>query len=102
MTTATHGLKGRVREIVREMDALRTSGSNPRNVPLRDFLAERYQLSRGYLYSELGLEAGTTVQQLMSDDDNAWLLSEVIRDGMLRGMGIAQREQLSAIRHGYA
>jgi HK97 family phage major capsid protein len=98
MTTATHGLKGKVREIVREMDALRSSNKNPRNVGLREFLAERYELTPGQMYSELGIETGTTVQELMADSDSAYLMAEVIRDGMLRGMGLAQREQLAAIK----
>jgi hypothetical protein len=101
MITATHGLKGRVREIVRELDALRSNNKNPRNVSLRDFLSERYELSPGHLYSEIGIESGTTVQELMADSDNAYLLSEIIRDGMLRGMGLAQREQLAAIKRGF-
>lgn len=101
MTTATHGLKGKVREIVRDMDALRSNNKNPRNVGLREFLGERFELTPGHLYSELGIEPSTTVQELMADSDNAYLLAEVIRDGMLRGMGLAQREQLAAIKRGF-
>jgi HK97 family phage major capsid protein len=101
-TTATHGLKGKIKEIVKQMDALRSHNKNPRNIGLREFLAEQYQLTPGHLYSELGLEQGTTVQELMADSDNAYLLAEVLRDGMMRGLGLAQREQMAAARRGLA
>ncbi|HEV2762047.1 MAG TPA: hypothetical protein VGV38_03550 [Pyrinomonadaceae bacterium] len=96
-TTSTHGLKGKVRDIVRAMDALREDKLKPRNINLRQYLAEKYQLTPGQFYSELGFDpAYTTVRDLMADDDNKWLLAEIIRDGILRGMGLAQREQMRA------
>jgi hypothetical protein len=35
MTTLTHGLKGKFRDIVRDMDARRSNNKNPRNIGLR-------------------------------------------------------------------
>lgn len=101
----SNGLKGRVREIVTRMDAIRSDQENARDIGLRQFMAEEYTdstgnpLEPGHLYSELGINPNRTrVKDLMADADNQYLLSEIIRDGVRRGMGIAQRERLAAAR----
>lgn len=96
--TATHGLKGKVSEIVRRMDAMRQDPTKPRNINLRQLLHEEYDgLTPGHFYSELGIDPRhTTARELMNDQDNAWLLAEIVRDGIQRGMGIAAREQMAA------
>lgn len=94
--TATNGLKGKVKEIVRRMDAMRQDKHKPRNVRLSQFLQETYELEPGHLYSELDIDPTfTTVRELMNDDDNAWLMAEIVRDSVLQGLGIAQRERLA-------
>lgn len=96
-----NGLKGKVREIVRELDRLRRGDKQTpsRNISLRQYLAERFQQTPGHLFAEIGVsQHSTTVDQLMSDDDNKWLLPEILREGVLRGMGLALREQAETIR----
>lgn len=92
-----HGLKGKVREIVTNLNAQRNQGNSPRNISLRQYLAENYPdangvgLTPGHLLSELDIDPQrTTVQELMSDADNAYLLPEFIRQGIARGMGLSQ------------
>jgi hypothetical protein len=98
--TATHGLKGKVKQLVKELETLRTDKLKPRNISLRQHLATKYDgLEPGHLYSELGIEPEfMTVGELMGDDDNSWLMPEIVRDGVARGMGLVQREQLNALR----
>lgn len=103
----SYGLKGKVKEIVTRMDAIRQNPERPRDVGLLQFMAEEYKdsenkpLGPGHLYSELGIEPQSTrVKDLMADDDAKYLLPEVIRDGIRAGMGIAQREQMQRIREG--
>ncbi|HEY9286272.1 MAG TPA: hypothetical protein VIP46_22665 [Pyrinomonadaceae bacterium] len=98
--TSTHGLKGKVRNLVLAMNAMREDKTTPRNINLRQYLAEKHGgLTPGQLYSELGLDPHVTmVKDLMSDEDNKWLLPEIIRDGISRGLGIAQREMMNALR----
>ena len=92
---STTGVKGKVKEIVLGMQALREHNTNPQNVNLRAHLAKHFGgMSTGKFYHELEVNPhATTVQELMADGDKAFLMAEIMRDGMLQGMGIAQREQ---------
>jgi hypothetical protein len=95
--TSTHGLKGKVRSIVKAMEAIRQDKEKPRNITLRQYLREKYKLSPGQLFAELGIDPSfTLVREVMLDEDNAWILPEVIREAVQKGMGIAQREQMQA------
>ncbi len=99
MPTATHGLKGKVQSIVRELDAMRSARRAPRNISLRQYLAEKHKLTPGHLFSELAIDAAaTTLEELMGDEDNRWLVPEIIREGISKGMGLAQREQAEMLR----
>ncbi|MEQ1643678.1 MAG: hypothetical protein ABL959_09570 [Pyrinomonadaceae bacterium] len=113
--SSTNGLKGKVKEIVTSMDAIRNNGSNSgRDIGLRQFMTEinpatgkpRYASASGealapeHLYSELGIDPQRTqVKELMDDEDNKYLVSEIIRDGVRQGMGIAQRELMQRARN---
>lgn len=91
------GLKGKIKEIVLEMQESRESGEN---VSLRSFMAERFpDASVNHLYSENDIDPNrTTVDELMKDENNAHLMIELATDGVRRGMGQSQREQLAEIR----
>src|SRR5687768_4575641 len=96
--TATHGLNHKIEEIVKSMDAKRSDPKAPRNVNLRQHLRDEYDgLEAEQLYSELNIDpTRTTVSELMGDDETKWLMPEIVRDGVYRGMGLAQREALNA------
>lgn len=103
---STNGLKGKVREIVTRMDALRTDKENHRDIGLRQFMAENYPDSTGgsltpeHLYSELKIDPSRTqFRELMADEDTKYLGAEIVRNGIKRGMGLAQREQLEEMRN---
>lgn len=98
----SYGLKGQVRTIIAQMNQARIQRGD---TTLSNFIAQNYKdndgngLGVGHLYAELGIEPNrTTVEQLYADDDAKALMAEIIRDGARRGMGVAQREQLSRIR----
>lgn len=95
--SATNGLKGKVKAMVRRMNALREDKERPREINLRTLLVEEYGgLTPDHLYNEIGIDPTTdTVRDLMADEDNAYLLPELIRDAVRRGMGMAQREQMA-------
>jgi HK97 family phage major capsid protein len=97
--TATNGLNYKIEEIVKSMEAQRQDAQAPRNVSLRQYLAEEYDgLEAEALYSELDVDPSrTTVSDLMKDDQTKWLMPEIVRDGIYRGMGLAQREALNAL-----
>lgn len=106
--SSTNGLKGKVKEIVTRLNAQREN-KKPRDINLRQFMAETYKdvsgapLTPGHLYSELGIDPQRTeVGELYGNEDTKYLMAEVIRDGVRRGMGLAQREQLAAIRNALA
>ena len=98
------GLKGKVKEIVTNLDAIRTDPTNPRDVSLRQYLAENFKdegkpATPGILMSELGVDPHRTkVHQLMDNEDNAYLMPVIIRDGVRTGMGLAQRELMQRAR----
>lgn len=104
-----YGLKGKVKETILSMDRRRNNKQRPEDIGLRAFMAETYQDSNGnplgpeHLYSELGIDPRySTVKELMDDPDTAYLMPEIIRDGIRMGMGLAQRERLATMRENLA
>jgi hypothetical protein len=100
-----HGFKGNIRKMVAAMDAMRGDKNRPRDVTLRQFLADPklngrdLKLNPGHLFSELGIDPRvTSVKELMADDDLKWLVYEFARAGIRRGMGVEAREDLAALR----
>lgn len=93
----SYGLKEKIKPTVLALQARRKNGEN---VSLRQYMAEEYpEANISHLYSENNLDPNrTTVEQLMDDENNQYLIIELIRDAISRGMGIAQRQQLEAIR----
>ncbi|CAN5335651.1 hypothetical protein BH10ACI2_BH10ACI2_21090 [soil metagenome] len=103
----SYGLKGKVREMVLTLNAIRDPGPTTigRDISLRELVAENYQkpggepLSVNHLFAELGInEHLTTVNEVMQDEDTRYLMAELIREGVRRGMGLAQRDQLAAMK----
>src|SRR5436189_201872 len=101
----SYGLKGKVKQIVMELDAMRNQSGQARDITLRRYLAENFQTSSGaplepgHLFAELEIDPRRTqVQDLMNDNDNRYLLPEIIRSGIRRGLGMAAREELEAYR----
>lgn len=102
----SYGFKGKVQEIITNLDAQRKEGKKGRrDVSLRDFIPMHYKdadgkgLSINHLFKELNIDPQTTtVGELMENSDNAYLMAEIVREGVRRGLGMAQREQLSAVR----
>lgn len=100
----SYGLKGKVRQIVGELDTMRGRSGRPRDISLRQYLAQNYQtgagepLQPGHLFAELGIDPQSTpVHELMNDPDARFLLPEIIRTGIARGMGLSRR---GAVSHG--
>lgn len=100
----TLGLKGKIPQIVAALMALRTLADGGKNISLRQYVAQNHQhngqpLSLEVLFADLDIDPQrTTVDQLMSDADTAHLLPEIIREGILRGMGVSARERLAQLR----
>lgn len=97
----SNGLKGKVKEIVTRMDAIRQDPNGGRDIGLRQFMAEQYPdvngeaLTPEHLYAELEIDPQRTrVKDLMADDDSRYLMAEIVRDGVRQGMGIAARERI--------
>lgn len=94
-----NGLKGKVRQIAAQMHAIRTDRQAPRDISLREHLAAEYEQTPEALFEELGINPHSTqIQQLMNDDDMKHLVPEIIRQGIMEGMGIVARQQLAAAR----
>ncbi len=98
----SYGLKGKVRQIVGELDTLRGRSGRPRDISLRQYLAENYRtgagepLQPGHLFAELGIDPQSThVHELMNDLDARYLFPEIIRTGIARGMGLSRRSAAS-------
>jgi hypothetical protein len=101
----SHGFKGKIREMVATMDGMRSDPKKPRDVTLRQFLADpklngrNLNVKPGALFSELGIDPKTTsVKEMMADGDLKWLVYEFARAGVRRGMGVEAREDLAALR----
>jgi hypothetical protein len=101
----SYGFKGKLREMVATMDAMRSDPKKPRDVTLRQFLANKKLNKRDIettpfnLFSELGVDPQvTSVKEMMADDDLKWLVYEFARAGIRRGMGVEAREDLAAMR----
>lgn len=101
----SYGLKGKVKQMVMELDAARSNKKRPRNLSLRQHVERTYKdndgkpLTINHLFADLGIEPSyTTLEDLYSDHDTAYLAPEIIRNGIYEGMGGARREMLAAIR----
>lgn len=98
----SYGLKGKVKEIVTRMNAQRQAGED---VNLRSFMAETYHAPDGtalqpeHLFAELDINPRRTqLQDVMNNEDNRYLAAEIVHQGVRRGMGLAQREQMEQMR----
>jgi hypothetical protein len=102
-----YGLKGNIRKMVTEMQQVRNPGPTgiAKDVTLREHMAKNYKtpngepLSPNHLFAELGIDENyTTVNDVMKDEDTRYLMAEIVREGVRRGMGLAQREQIAAMK----
>ncbi len=100
-----YGFKGKVKETITELDRLRADKQRGRDITLRDYVSQNYKDANGnplsieHMFADLAIDPRrTAVHELMRDDDNKYLMSEFVREGVRRGLGIAQRERLEAIR----
>jgi hypothetical protein len=98
----SYGLKGKVREIVNHLDTMRGRSGRPRDISLRQYLAQNYTtgagepLQPGHLFAELEINPQSThVHELMNDPDARYLLPEIIRTGIARGMGLSRGQAVS-------
>lgn len=98
----SYGLKTKVREMITGMDARRLTGDD---VNLRSFMAENYRDANGnglqpeHLFAELNINPHRTqFKTLMDDAEARYLGAEIIRQGVKRGMGLTQREQMAELR----
>lgn len=101
----SYGFKGNIRKMVAAMDAMRGDKNKPRDVTLRQFLADPklngrdLRVKPGHLFSELGIDPlVTSVKEMMADEDLKWLVYEFARAGVRNGMGVTAREELAALR----
>lgn len=102
-----YGLKGKMRETVEELNALRDPGPGniAQDVTLRQLMAKKFKGADGnplgvnHLFAELGIEENlTTVHEAMKTEDGCFLVAELIRESARRGMGLAQRDQLAELK----
>ena len=93
----SYGLKEKIKPSVLELQTRRENGEN---ITLREFMAEKFpKAGIQHLYSENGINPNrTTFDELMQDENNKYLMVELTRDAILRGMGISQRKQLAELR----
>lgn len=98
--SSTNGLKGKVKQLVSEMNAKRTNATRPRDISLREHLAEDYDgLTPDHLFSELGIEPQyTRGVDIKDDEDMKYLLPEVVRQGLQAGMGVTRQQAIEAMR----
>jgi hypothetical protein len=81
----SYGLKGKVRQMVTEMQQVRNPGPTgiAKDVTLREHMAKNYKtpngeaLSPNHLFAELGIDENyTTVNDVMKDEDTRYLMAE--------------------------
>ncbi|HEX8688532.1 MAG TPA: hypothetical protein VF654_18605, partial [Pyrinomonadaceae bacterium] len=97
--SSTHGFKGNVAKLMKELNALRTNPLRPRDVSLREHLAEQYQVTPDHMFSELGVDPHfTRVVDLQQDEDKKWLIPEAVRQGIQFGMGISRQQAVEMAR----
>src|ERR1051326_2549259 len=101
----SYGLKGKVKQMVMELDAARSNKKRPRNTSLRQHIEKNFKdvsgkpLTINHLFADLGIEPSfTTLEDLYADHDTAYLAPEIIRNGIAEGMGAARREMMANIR----
>ncbi|MBD0370323.1 MAG: hypothetical protein ICV60_05770 [Pyrinomonadaceae bacterium] len=95
-----NGLKGKVKQIVMEMHAIRTNPKTPRDISLREHLDEKYEQEPDALFTELGIDPHyTRVADIQEDEDNRYLIPEIVRQGIQRGVGVpTQAAREAALR----
>jgi hypothetical protein len=100
----SHGFKGKIKETITTLDKFRKEGVGQRDITLREFIPRNFSengnpLTIEHMFAELKIDPRTTtVMQVMDDDDTAYLMAEIVREGVRRGLGMAQREQLATVR----
>ena len=103
----SYGLKGKIREAVLAMQVIRKGSATQggREISLRQYMAKHFKDANGqaltpqHLFAELGINEQTTkVHELMDMEDGGFVIAELIRQSVRRGMGIAQRERLTEMR----
>jgi hypothetical protein len=99
----SYGFKGNMVARMAQLNALRTDPERPQNLSFSQFLAEHFKtgdgapIEPGHIYSELGVDpTHTRVKDLYNNQDAVHLMPEIIRDGILKGLGVSQREQIAA------
>ena len=98
-----NGLKGKIKQLTAELHAARTNRNKPRDISLREHLAERYEQTPDALFAELDINPHSTrVDDLMQDEDNKHLVPEIIRQGIQRGMGTVARQAMENARRAFA
>jgi hypothetical protein len=112
-----YGLKAKTTEIFHNLTAMRRGDytdaqgrhqGRPRNITLRRYLAENFKdgsgrgLEPGHLFSELDVDPAYTSAQDLYAMDQGDLVVEFVREGVRRGMGQAQREQIAELRKAIA
>jgi len=92
---STLGIKGKVQETISKLNAVRKDKEKPRDITLRQYVGEQFKeegkgISLGKFLHEIGVDMNrTTVDELMGHDDNAHLMSEIVREGARQGLGVA-------------
>jgi hypothetical protein len=102
-----YGLKGKSEEWLRRCKSFATPGRirSARTSRFAQHMAKEFKKPGGeplgpeHLFAELGIDENlTTVNEIMEDEDSRFLMAEIVRQGVRRGMGLAQREQLAAMK----
>lgn len=102
----SYGFKGQIKGLVTRLNAIREDSERPVNMSFRQFLAEHYTtgpnktgdpIQPEHIYSELNINPSyTRVKDIYNDPDTAYLMAEIVRDGVMAGLGANQREQREA------
>ncbi len=113
----SYELKAKYDEMMRGIDAMRKGPytdlagkqhQRPRDITLRQFIEENYKgldnqpLSTGHLLADLGIEENRTTAKDLFSSGYGEVALEYVREGIRRGMGLAYREQLAAMRKAIA
>lgn len=91
-------MKHKIKETILGLDARRREERV--GISLRDYVSDTFpDMTVENLYAENDIDPNTTtLEQLFASDDKKYLAAEIVRDGILRGMGVSQREQLDNAR----
>lgn len=106
----SNGLKNKLPEISAKLQALRKGSKTTagREISMREYISQNFRsgtdgtgkpLQIEHLYAELDIdEHRTTINELLDEDGGGLLIGEMMREGVRRSMGLAQRDQLERIR----